>query len=302
MIHQPLCFFHSADLDGHCSGWLVQKYLGTDVKLIGIDYGDPFPWELITDKDQTVYMVDFSLQPKSQMLKLADMCQLVWIDHHKSAIEALVDAKIHGLRDTSQAACELVWDYLKINLSPDQLSMPDFVYYLGRYDIWDHSNQEFWDDIIYPFQMGMRLKSTIPTESCPIWAELFEQKDRKLLSLIIAVGTAIVAYQTQQNRRTMNSSFDVELDGLRCLAVNAGGNSQIFESKWDSSKYDAMLGFKNTRGEFWTVSLYSDKDDVDVSVIAKNRGGGGHKGAAGFQCKELPFTVSKHLNQKERRK
>ena len=41
-------------------------------------------------------------------------------------------------------------------------------------------------------------------------------------------------------------------------------------------------------GEKFTVSLYSES--VDVSVIAKAHGGGGHKGAAGFICAELPFT------------
>jgi uncharacterized protein len=29
---------------------------------------------------------------------------------------------------------------------------------------------------------------------------------------------------------------------------------------------------------------------VDVSKIAVKYGGGGHKAASGFQCKELPFT------------
>ena len=30
---------------------------------------------------------------------------------------------------------------------------------------------------------------------------------------------------------------------------------------------------------------------VDVSQIAKARGGGGHKKAAGCQCKDLPFVL-----------
>ena len=65
----------------------------------------------------------------------------------------------------------------------------------------------------------------------------------------------------------------------------------LFSSIWNPEKYDAMLTFGYRKGQ-WTVSLYSDRDDVDVSVIAKNRGGGGHKGASGFQCKELPFELN----------
>ena len=34
---------------------------------------------------------------------------------------------------------------------------------------------------------------------------------------------------------------------------------------------------------------YIPKKNIDCSEIAKKYGGGGHKQAAGFQCKELPF-------------
>ncbi len=35
------------------------------------------------------------------------------------------------------------------------------------------------------------------------------------------------------------------------------------------------------------VSLRSDSDEVDVSVIAKSLGGGGHRRASGFTCERL---------------
>ena len=64
-------------------------------------------------------------------------------------------------------------------------------------------------------------------------------------------------------------------------------NSQMFDSIWNPDKHDAMCTFCWKKDK-WTVSLYSTKDNVDVSEICKARGGGGHKGAAGFQCSELP--------------
>jgi nanoRNase/pAp phosphatase (c-di-AMP/oligoRNAs hydrolase) len=39
----------------------------------------------------------------------------------------------------------------------------------------------------------------------------------------------------------------------------------------------------------WVVFLYTDKENVDVSNIAKNYGGGGHRSAAGFSAKKFPF-------------
>ena len=52
-----------------------------------------------------------------------------------------------------------------------------------------------------------------------------------------------------------------------------------------------MLTFSWRKGQ-WTVSMYSDKPDIDVSVIAKNNGGGGHKGAAGFQTDDISGIIN----------
>jgi hypothetical protein len=84
-------------------------------------------------------------------------------------------------------------------------------------------------------------------------------------------------------------AFEVELDGLRCIAINKGlTNSLLFKSVYDPEKHDAMVSFVR-REKFWKVSIYADKPEVDASAICKARGGGGHKGAAGFQCEALPF-------------
>lgn len=62
------CFYHSADLDGHCSGAIV-KQMHKSCEIIGIDYGDKFPYEVIED-GEIIFMVDFSLQPFDRMIKL----------------------------------------------------------------------------------------------------------------------------------------------------------------------------------------------------------------------------------------
>jgi len=79
------CFYHSADLDGHCSGAIV-KHFNPECEMFPINYGQTFPWEKIQE-DEWIYMVDFSLQPFEDMVKLNQSCNLVWIDHHATAIE-----------------------------------------------------------------------------------------------------------------------------------------------------------------------------------------------------------------------
>jgi len=274
------CFYHSADLDGHCSGALI-KMVHLDCKMIGIDYGDVFPWDTIK-QDEPVFMVDFSLQPFEDMEKLNKTSCLTWIDHHKSAIES---AHTRGFLANAQAlevgkgACQLVYEFLHPNKP-----IPTFVKLLAEYDVWDHS-----DPRTLAFQYGMRQQKDTSPENIEFWMGLF---DTERVMRITEDGGIILDYQNTENGKyAFACAFETELDGLKCIAMNKMlTNSKVFDSVWDKEQYQAMLLFGFRKGS-WTVSLYSDREDVDVSAIAKARGGGGHKGAAGFQCDELPFSL-----------
>lgn len=284
---KTLCFFHSADLDGHCSGAIV-KHFRPEAELHGINYDDEFPWELI-DQETTVYMVDFCLQPFSDMDKLDRMCKLYWIDHHKSSEEhALEWCFLAGggqSLEVGKAACELAWEWFSGRPTPSA------VYWLGRYDVWDHEGKPN----VLPFQYGIRMQETYPTrpEAMRFWKILFGEKGytvlERTLTSIRSAGRTVMRYERHSNEKYAKvSCFETELDGLRLIACNKMlTNSMLFTTVWDPDQYDAMCTFGYRKGQ-WTVSLYTDKDGVDVSVVAKARGGGGHKGASGFQCKELP--------------
>lgn len=279
------CFYHRADMDGHCSGAIVKHFV-PDVELHPINYGDDFPWQKINRED-TVYMVDFCLQPETQMHELLAKCErFIWLDHHKSSIAGVGKMLCEGRQDVNWAGCELTWQYFSRG------PMPLCVALLGRYDIWDTKSLLGWDSDILPFQYGFRLYETDPRNNMPLWVDMFTNAGPHIGS-IQHDGRTILRYQKEQNRRTMGAAFEVELDGLRCIAVNASGNSLTFESRYDPEKHDAMLMFRNQNNKFWTVSLYATKDDIDVSIVAKNHGGGGHKGASGFQCTELPFEIGR---------
>lgn len=282
------CFYHSADLDGHCSGAII-KNLHPECEMIGINYGQEFPFDTVA-KDEIVYMVDFCLQPFDLMEKLNSICQLIWIDHHKTAIDEAYDkgfiARGGQLIRDGMAGCELVWEYEYQH----QKTVNKAVYLLGRYDVWDHSDPE-----TLPFQYGMRMiGDTLPGSE--IWKELFNNND--LTSEIITTGKIVIEYERQQNIKFCRAySFEtaIEKDGqsLSAICINRGlTNSQIFDSVYNPEKHDLMITFcrlKPPAGK-WTVSLYSTKNEIDCGTIAKSFGGGGHKGAAGFQCVELPFT------------
>lgn len=284
------CFYHSADLDGHCSGAIV-KYRYPECELFGINYGQDFPWEKI-GKNEKVFMVDFALQPFSNMVKLNSICKLVWIDHHKTAIDSAIETGVDfaGVRIEGQAGCELTWDYVC------GTSRPWVVTLLGRYDVWDHDNPD-----TLAFQYGMRLRDTWPEKNMPMWARLFNERDDLK---IVKEGRTILIYEEQTNSKFCKAysfatvmpcypgTFDDIPPMLRAICVNRGfTNSKVFDSVWNPTEYDIMITFCRLPlpKRKWTVSLYSDKPEIDCGAIAKNFGGGGHKGAAGFQCDELPF-------------
>jgi hypothetical protein len=78
---------------------------------------------------------------------------------------------------------------------------------------------------------------------------------------------------------------ETEIDGQKAYACNqfmfgSGGFGERF------NQYPVCLAYIHD-GKKFSVSLYSTT--IDVSIIAKKHGGGGHKGAAGFVCEELPF-------------
>lgn len=275
-----ICFYHNADLDGKCSAAIIRRAI-PEVELYGINYGDDFPWDKLTLQTH-VYMVDFSLQPFERMNQLRLACgELTWIDHHKSAIdeEKASGLRIKGIRDNNHAACELTWRYF----FPDTPT-PYAVELLGRYDVWDHSNQA-----VLPFQYGMRIAHNQPDAT--IWNQLLDG-DNRIVMETIERGRTILMYITEQNKAACSScAFETEFHGHRAIAINRPlSNSQTFDSIWDPEKYDMMIAFYLRNGT-WTISMYTDRPDVDCGEIAKQNGGGGHKGAAGFQSKTIPFKT-----------
>lgn len=288
------CFYHSADLDGHCSGAIV-KYCRRYCEMIGINYGQPFPWETILS-DEFIIMVDYSLQPFSDMVRLKNAAgNLVWIDHHKTAIDDMVKSGIDfaGLKIDGIGACALVWK------SFTSSELPLSVKLLAEYDVWNHS-----DPRTLPFQYGLRIERNTLPDNLALWKRLFE--DESAVYDVINKGNVILDYEKSQNEKFVSAyAFETTIraadsiiptespsPGLKAICCNKGfTNSQLFESVWDPKKYDVMVTFIRLKlpAAKWTVSLYSDKPEVDCGAIAKSYGGGGHKGAAGFQCSELPF-------------
>lgn len=287
------CFYHKVDHDGQASAFLIkQKY--PEMELIGINYGDKFPEDQILP-EESIFMVDFTLQPFSEMIRIVDMVhekggEFYWIDHHISAINAYRLAlskneigEIKGIQNISDAACILTWGYLY-----GVEEAPKFIQLMANYDTWKHERS---DDIL-PFHYGLRAQDT-PPENTELWESFF---DDETVKNICNQGQVVLDYIKTENRQyAKGAAFETKIAGCTAIAINRMMvNSKIFESIEDVETYEVQIlfGWQKVR---WKCQLFSLGGQVDVSKIAVKYGGGGHAGAAGFQTEKLPFKLGATL-------
>lgn len=268
-------FFHKSDLDGHCSGAIIyNKYI--EVELIGVDYESILDRQSIKPNEK-IFVLDFCF-PKDDMLWLNKYANLIWCDHHKTSMETMsAHAKqIAGFREIGKAGCELTWAWVHPNKP-----IPWVVWTLGRYDVWDHEASKH----ILPFQYGMhQQKSTLP--NARIWSACFKDSFKSpLIQKILSEGKLILKYEKHQNAKYAKAmSYEANFMNFRAIVMNKSfSNSLSFDAVYDPDKHDIMIMFsmKDLDSNI-KYSIFSDKPEIDVSVLANKMGGGGHKNAAGF--------------------
>jgi uncharacterized protein len=282
---KTIVIYHRADFDGIFCREIARKFL-PDAELIGWDYGDPEP---AVPKDCRLYIMDLSVPG------LMGHPNLVWIDHHKSAIDKY-PASIPGYRIDGVSACRLAWQWFNNPLDgtvplPDRawfierkVSEPFAVRLAGEYDIWDKR-----DPRAELFQHSLRGRELFPDT----WLLLLSEGESTnvLIGEMLSAGRSIQFATNQQNESIIKAAgFDLEFEGLKFLACNhARYNSHLFTAGL-KPEHDACFGFCWRDGK-WTVSLYHapGKEHHDLSAIAAKYGGGGHRGACGFRCDTLPF-------------
>jgi uncharacterized protein len=317
---KTICIYHHKDLDGKASAAIVKLKYPESV-FMGWDYGDPIP-EIEKGFDIIIVDLCLAEKSNKvdifePMLEIAEKANsFLWIDHHKSNIQKWIECKdprkekIEFYGREGNGACELTWEYF-FNLEP----LPLMIKLLGEYDTWRIQDTVRWEKVVLPFQFGMRVTHTSVDDvfnllqsecrKCPncgsyelIWAEFktnkyickscghfsFQTKSSKTIDDIVHDGKVVLSYQGRQNTNLMRyNSYEVEFDGLRAIVANSNlFNSQVFNGFYDESKHDIMICWLFT-GKLFKYSLYTTKDEIDVSEIAVRHGGGGHKGAAGFE-------------------
>lgn len=273
--------FHHRDPDGFASAaimlaWWKDRQELSPVKCVEINYDDPVDFSMIQPGD-VVAVVDFSFKPKDMAALRKKAAKVIWCDHHVTA-QAYGYDDLPGVRDfllKGMAGCECTWKFC----FPDR-EVPRAIKLLGDYDAW---RLEYPEESL-PFYEGLKLNELSPMQE--IWPPLLHGTARLMINDLIEQGSCAIRYRNAYCDRVQKSyGYPTTLDGHSAYAVNLSGfGSPGFGAKM--KLYPVCISYIYD-GRQYTVTLYSNQ--VDVSQIAQQHGGGGHKGAAGFTCTKLPF-------------
>jgi oligoribonuclease NrnB/cAMP/cGMP phosphodiesterase (DHH superfamily) len=284
--NQVLCIYHANCADGFAAAFAM--YLWDEKHSASVEYHegvyqqDP-PFHKCVGKD--IYIVDFSYPPDviSEMAKIAN--KVVIIDHHVSAMKAWQKKfpQLNGLDvvkfkegnieinfDMRMSGAVLTWNYFHRD------TVPLMFRYVQDMDLWlkEMPGTE-------PYIMALR---SYPMDFI-VWKALmgFEKK-------LVEEGHAINRWYQQQIEILKPNTKRMAIGGFMVPVVNANYcfASALAGALAQNEPFAASYFHDGNRYNF---SLRSREGGVDVSEVAKQYGGGGHKQAAGFAVKELTFLT-----------
>jgi oligoribonuclease NrnB/cAMP/cGMP phosphodiesterase (DHH superfamily) len=287
----PLIICHGPCLDGAGAALAAWVKFGEDAEYRFAQYGDVPP----TDDEirgREVYILDFSY-PRAELERMhAVAAKLQVLDHHKTA-----QADLEGLPycefTMSLSGAVMAWRYFHGTETPWLLA------YIQDRDLW---RWEFYRSkevsaALAASGAGADFRKLIP---------LFENWDLHLQTLT-DTGTALLSYEQELVARIAKRAEEITLDGAKMLAVcspvlqSEVGEALAIESYRRGFSSAGAVYYREPEKKVWRVSLRSRAvhisgavrpDVLDVSVMARKYGGGGHVQAAGFECAMLPWVTS----------
>jgi oligoribonuclease NrnB/cAMP/cGMP phosphodiesterase (DHH superfamily) len=259
--------YHDNCYDGFTAAWVALKAL-KNASFLPASYGDPVP-EL--NEDDTVYIVDFSY-PREVLESInKKVRKLVVIDHHKTA-QANCEGLDYCIFDMNRSGAGLVWDYFF-----EDKKRPALVNYIEDRDLWRFKLPE--SRSIHAFI------SSFPREFNE-W-DATEAALESNFNRCAEIGQAIERFANQKIREaTANGTQWKEIGGFKIPCVNvpyhmgSDVGHQLLQN-YPEAPFSGYYFFNANGDEQWGLRG-RDSDDFDVSTIAKQYGGGGHKKASGF--------------------
>jgi oligoribonuclease NrnB/cAMP/cGMP phosphodiesterase (DHH superfamily) len=272
-------------MDGHGAGAVValyeNNYNASD--FFEVDYVQELPLNKIS-KNEKVYFVDysFSLNTVDVLNKVMKITSnIIWIDHHASSLELLEKypgfKSISGIVQNGISGAALTYMYL---YNVNYASLPLFLKYISDFDCWHLKMPNTMQ-----FKYGVECYDY--SVHSDFWVRFFDDTDDRFLNTVIDRGAIAKQYSENVYKRVREqNAYEADVNGYKGLILNRDGFSELFGEQMDKYDVCVLWHYENKK---YVYSIYTKKDNIDVSKIAEKYGGGGHKGAAGFSSEELMF-------------
>jgi oligoribonuclease NrnB/cAMP/cGMP phosphodiesterase (DHH superfamily) len=293
-----LCIYHGNCADGFGAAWAVHQALGSTCEFYpGVYQQDP-----PDVRGKYVVMVDFCYKPDVLEKMIKDAYGILVIDHHKSAVESVrqypfpswltsdmsdwtgspvnwgryqqnliqddcenCGPRIYFYFDMNRSGAGMAWDFFH---SPDM--RPALINHIEDRDLWRFALEGTRDiqanlfSYPYDFDVWDQLMAadvaTLKSDGAAI-----ERKHHKDISELLAVT----------KRQMTIAGHDVPVASLPYTLTSDAGHVMASEALFAACYWDTPDGR--------VFSLRSREDGLDVSQVAMQFGGGGHKNAAGFK-------------------
>jgi hypothetical protein len=270
---KKVCFYHAGCPDGFGAAWSVRSAWGEDAHYVARGHEDRVnqsEWN-----DALVAFVDIA-PDRDELLELADhAAQVVVVDHHVTAMDRLVadtgfvnelEAEGHVLHfDMNHSGAVLAWQYFR----PDT-AVPDLLRYVEDQDLWNWA---------LPDSDAINAAIASYPRDWETWTRLASEPIERLAEQ----GRPILRSNRIEIERRVDHARPAAVGTRRVEAVNASNNrSQIGHELAKRAAFGKPWGLVyRVEGAEVFATLYSI-GDFDVSKIAVEYGGGGHRNAAGF--------------------
>lgn len=257
--------YHGNCADGFTSAWAIWDKHPDWEFVPGVHQTEPPD---VTDRD--VWMVDFSYKRPVVERMLQQAKSITILDHHKSAEEDLGDLLdkgiIKGEFDMERSGARITWGWFHEGVDP-----PELLLHVEDRDLWKFELEGTREiqAALFSFEYDF-----------PLWDWLMRGED---LHALKTEGKAILRKQMKDIREFIEvgqrwgsiAGYRVPLLNVPYFWASEAGHILCQGQSFAACYYDKKEG-----REF---SLRSNEQGVDVSKIAQQYGGGGHKHAAGFR-------------------
>lgn len=280
-----LVYYHD-DNDGLCSAAVAGNYYDRNkfsIKFVPINYGKESWSQEEINAAEKVWLLDFASDEMNKFVKACGS-KLIWIDHHRTAMEKYPDiwnsSEIPGIRSIEEAACVLTWKF-----THPEHALPAAVAYLGDKDMWRFEYAE-----TRAFSAGFSLMVKTPDDA--IWDVLLGSEYEDTVNKMMSIGELLLESQSYKIQKAFERGVDCVFHNWKARLVNTTGSvSELGEFIYKKPEYDIAIMWQAVENMV-VFSLRSDSgnpDSPDCAEIARQYGGGGHRNAAGFQKKNMNF-------------